>query len=355
MSNSRVRLPEDWLRFDKVGLFGSLVFPALLMLLWLTGFGPSAYQACNPTSSELTLLSEAGKVTVSGRVADVADKQVVLEAARQAYGAGNVVDKLKVDDTVMPIGWSRNAGALLKRLKAVGPAATMKIAGSDASIEGTAADKGHKDNAARELSTLLGDKVTIKDRLTVAEVVAPPPPKKEPEPMVATPPPPPPVAKVQEPQITAGTLGRYRLPNGTEIEIVGAGLEAKVLAFLNDPSRVVDKGLWWDFDRLHFKTGSANLTAESRAQIETLVAILKAYPASAVKIGGYTDNVGDPANNQKLSASRAERVAEELVSLGIAADRIEAEGYGELHPIASNDTPEGRALNRRTALSVRRK
>ena len=354
MSNARVRLPEDWLRFDKIGLFGSLVFPAALMLLWLTGFGPSAYQACSGATSEISLLSDGGKVTLSGRVADLTDRTLVDDAARQTYGAGNVVDKLKVDDGVQRITWQPNAAGLFKRLKAIGPTASMKITGGDAVVEGTVADKATKDATARELSNLLGTKVTLKDGLVIAAAPA----KKEPEPVAAPPPPvavtPPPAAPVQA-EIATGKLGRYRLPNGTEIEIVGSGLESKVLAFLKDGSKAVDKGLWFDFDRLHFKTGSANLTEESKAQIDTVVEILKAYPTAAIKIGGYTDNVGDPDANLKLSAARAERVAEQFVGLGIAAGRIEAEGYGEQHPIASNDTAEGRALNRRTALSVRHK
>ena len=120
-------------------------------------------------------------------------------------------------------------------------------------------------------------------------------------------------------------------------------------------TRGVDKALWFDFDRLQYKTGSSSLTAESKAQLDTLVAILRAYPNVTVKIGGYTDNVGDPDANLKLSAARAEKVASEIVGLGIAADRVEYEGYGEQHPIADNATAEGRSKNRRTALSVRRK
>ncbi len=83
--------------------------------------------------------------------------------------------------------------------------------------------------------------------------------------------------------------------------------------------------------------------------------ILRAYPDSAIKIGGYTDNVGDPAFNMKLSASRAETVKKELVAQGIAAERLESEGYGEQYPAADNATDAGRAKNRRTAVSVRKK
>lgn len=82
---------------------------------------------------------------------------------------------------------------------------------------------------------------------------------------------------------------------------------------------------------------------------------MKAFPTSEVKIGGYTDNVGNPENNLKLSDTRAKSVMSDLVALGIAATRLDAEGYGEQHALADNATPEGRAMNRRTALSVRKR
>ena len=69
-----------------------------------------------------------------------------------------------------------------------------------------------------------------------------------------------------------------------------------------------------------------------------------------LKIGGYTDNSGDAAANLRLSQARAETVMNELVTMGVARSRIEAEGYGDQHPIADNATQEGRARNRRVAL-----
>lgn len=83
--------------------------------------------------------------------------------------------------------------------------------------------------------------------------------------------------------------------------------------------------------------------------------IMKAFPTAQIKIGGYTDNQGDPAMNLKLSDDRAKRVKSELAGLGIAGDRVAAEGYGEQHAVAHNGSAEGRAENRRTALSVRQR
>jgi outer membrane protein OmpA-like peptidoglycan-associated protein len=84
--------------------------------------------------------------------------------------------------------------------------------------------------------------------------------------------------------------------------------------------------------------------------VESLVAILKAYPVVAVRLEGHTDNTGDPAANKKLSLDRAIVVKEIMIKSGIAEGRIATDGYGQEKPIASNDTEAGRAQNRRTEL-----
>lgn len=140
------------------------------------------------------------------------------------------------------------------------------------------------------------------------------------------------------------------LPGGTRLEIPEDGLESRLVAHLEAGRGAED--VWFELDRIQFESGSASLRPGSRAQLRDVAAILKAYPAVKLEIGGYTDDTGDPAANQQLSQARAESVRGALVAEGVAADRLEAEGYGERHPIASNDTMEGRARNRRIALRV---
>ncbi len=203
----------------------------------------------------------------------------------------------------------------------------------------------------------------------VAEAPKPAPPKpvEAPKPAAAAPAPAPAPAPVAAPAAAkaasllaamkpgAGGLMSLALPTGKSIELAEKGVESKLIGFLEDASRPIDKGLWFDFDRLNFKTGSSDLTAESRSQVESVAEIMKAFPTSQIKIGGYTDNQGDPAMNLKLSDDRAKRVMNELAGLGITAERVSAEGYGEQHAVADNGTAEGRAKNRRTALSVRQR
>ncbi len=150
-------------------------------------------------------------------------------------------------------------------------------------------------------------------------------------------------------------LGKFlsvKLPSGIELNVPEFGVEKKLIAFIEDAGKPVDKTTWFTFDRLEFETASATLKASSAEQLKNVAEILKAYPKVALKIGGYTDNVGDPAANMKLSAKRAENTMAELVKLGIDAKRLEAEGYGDQHPVADNATEEGRQKNRRIDVRV---
>jgi K(+)-stimulated pyrophosphate-energized sodium pump len=156
---------------------------------------------------------------------------------------------------------------------------------------------------------------------------------------------------VSAPPPTEAKLFERTLSTGYTLRVPETGIERQLVIFIEGGQPVSDTA-WFDFDRLRFETGSATLEPASRAQILEISEILKAYPRTRAKIGGYTDNTGDPAQNRALSQARAESVVNALVGLGVAADRLEAEGYGDAHPVADNATEEGRARNRRIALRV---
>lgn len=104
------------------------------------------------------------------------------------------------------------------------------------------------------------------------------------------------------------------------------------------------------FQNLNFASGSAELG--SATEVDNLAAILKAYPEVNVTINGYTDNTGDAAKNRALSEARAASVMGRLVAQGVDISRIKAMGHGDANPVASNDTAEGRAQNRRIEISI---
>ncbi|MDQ3031360.1 MAG: OmpA family protein [Myxococcota bacterium] len=96
-----------------------------------------------------------------------------------------------------------------------------------------------------------------------------------------------------------------------------------------------------------FDSGRATLQAESNPRLDRVVEYMTHMPNVRIRIAGHTDNVGNPRTNQALSEQRAGAVRDYLVSHGIDASRIEAVGYGDQQPVASNDSEEGRQQNRR--------
>lgn len=142
------------------------------------------------------------------------------------------------------------------------------------------------------------------------------------------------------------------LPGGVKLSFAADSIESKLIAFIEDASKPVDKTTWFTFDGLLFDTGKETLQAASMPRLENVAALLTAYQNVKLKIGGYTDNVGDDNANLKLSDARAKTTMAELVKLGIPADRLSAEGYGEQFPVADNNTEEGRQKNRRIDVRV---
>ncbi len=103
---------------------------------------------------------------------------------------------------------------------------------------------------------------------------------------------------------------------------------------------------------VQFETGRATLKPESYPVLDQIVQILRQYPAYSLRISGHTDNVGKDAANQILSEQRAKTCYEYLVSSGINAERMSFAGYGRMRPIASNNSTEGRRLNRRVEFEL---
>ncbi len=149
-----------------------------------------------------------------------------------------------------------------------------------------------------------------------------------------------------------GEMMQVELPDGIVLTVPALGVEARLVAFLANDSAPTRDSRWFDFDRLLFDTGKATLQGASREQLSNIAAILRAFPQVSIRIGGYTDNSGDPAANLHLSDERANSVMDELVKLGIDPARMSARGYGQKYPLVDNSSEEGRQRNRRISLRV---
>ena len=115
---------------------------------------------------------------------------------------------------------------------------------------------------------------------------------------------------------------------------------------------VVTKAQTESYSQEMFATNSTELSTDGKIALMPLVEVLKAHPQSSVDVVGHTDSTGAAEYNMMISKKRAAAVAAYIEEQGIEADRITASGEGEENPIASNDTAEGRAQNRRVDATI---
>lgn len=125
-------------------------------------------------------------------------------------------------------------------------------------------------------------------------------------------------------------------PRGMKVDDKGCAIKAATLV-LHD---------------ITFETDKAVLTVEAKKSLDNVIAGLKGQPSMSLQIDGHTDSTGSAAHNLKLSRERAASAKQYLVDSGIAASRLQTEGYGQTKPVASNQTKAGRAENRRVEFKV---
>ncbi|MGD1047764.1 MAG: OmpA family protein [Candidatus Krumholzibacteriaceae bacterium] len=133
-------------------------------------------------------------------------------------------------------------------------------------------------------------------------------------------------------------------PAGTKVDETGCPVEVK---------KFIDTGLISSTEVL-FDLGKATLKPESKAVLDKIGKILVQVPDTKVEIGGHTDATGSDKTNMKLSDDRANAVRDYLLKSfsALKADNLSAKGYGKTVPVASNDTKEGRAKNRRVEFKI---
>ncbi|PZU20592.1 MAG: hypothetical protein DI584_17360 [Stenotrophomonas sp.] len=234
-----------------------------------------------------------GKVTVSGQVANEADKTRLWDALKANFGEGNLAGNISVDPATLPAGWLDKLIAALPELKAKG----LKF--------GFDGDKLSIDTSGMAEA----DRFTVSDKLR-------------------------------------------SLFGGFEIsglwDRAAAALSGLKAGFSGDD---LVKAL--NLMNIYFDTGSATITRDSLETLNSAANAIKQAPAGTkIEVGGHTDNTGDAAANVTLSQQRADAVVAKLAELGVAAGTLTAKGYGQEKPRASNDTDEGRAQNRRIEFAV---
>jgi outer membrane protein OmpA-like peptidoglycan-associated protein len=106
------------------------------------------------------------------------------------------------------------------------------------------------------------------------------------------------------------------------------------------------------FNNIQFEANSYKILSVSLIELDKLLQVLQDNPTLKVEISGHTDNLGNAAENIKLSTNRAKAVVEYLVGKGISSTRLTYKGLGSSKPIADNATEKGRSQNRRTEFTI---
>ncbi|HAV01960.1 MAG TPA: sodium-translocating pyrophosphatase [Chryseobacterium sp.] len=150
-----------------------------------------------------------------------------------------------------------------------------------------------------------------------------------------------------------GNIQEIRLSNKN----IAIGENSQLYEFYNSlklqDKRMLEPNQWYTIENIHFVSGSSDLKPGAEKQLDNLAQILNDYPTAKIKVGGYTDETGSRESNMKLSNLRAQAVKLKLLEAGIAADRIEAEGYGSQYPICDeDDSEECLAQNRRIEIRL---
>jgi OmpA-OmpF porin, OOP family len=235
----------------------------------------------------------AGSLTLSGAVPDDGTHQAILEAVRRTFVGARVVDNLKV------------AGGAPGSF---GAAATVLLA---------------------QLARLDGGVVTVSD--SVADITG------------------------DALYRRAGEQIATAIADG-----MPAGFQAKSQVAVKSPAGEVDapacQQLFVDLlsrGKILFDTGKAIIDKDSTAMLDNLVAVALRCPQSTIEVSGHTDATGSDEANQELSRRRAQAVVDYLVAAGLESGRLRATGSGSERPIASNDTEDGRARNRRIEFEVK--
>ncbi|MEY4604166.1 MAG: hypothetical protein RIT43_1458 [Bacteroidota bacterium] len=135
----------------------------------------------------------------------------------------------------------------------------------------------------------------------------------------------------------------FDIPSGAADNLVNKVIELKNIAV---GSKVALRNIFFD-------VGKAVLRPESNSELDRLAKLMKDVPGLKIEISGHTDNTGSATVNETLSQSRAEAVVTYLTSKGIPSSRLTAKGYGSSKPVATNNTDEGRQLNRRTEFEIK--
>jgi peptidoglycan-binding protein ArfA len=294
-------------------LIGVVVIPLLIaaighLVFARTGAGTAPVVAASSKPGKpplalapLSIARSGNDITLTGDFPDDSAKAVLTKVLKGALPAGvNIVDQIRINPTVDALDFS-NAGPLFKNSASITDF-NLAVNGDTITLTGTAASQDQKNTIDREAAHTWSN-LTVVDQLAVGGSVSPPAPPAPPAP--------------------AGQCG---------------DLQSAINAATGGP--------------ITFGNDGFSLTAADDQILTQVAEKLKVCPSAHATINGYTDNSGTESINVPLSDNRAQTVANFLVSQGVSSDHLTVRGLGSINPVATNDTADGRAKNRRVEIVV---
>ncbi|WAJ44441.1 OmpA family protein [Mycobacterium sp. Aquia_216] len=302
-SSSRRSLGLPW-------LIGAVLIPLLIAAIGygvfartMAGTAPVVASSGKPAKAPLALaplsIARSGNdITLTGDFPDDSAKAVLTKVLKGALPAGvNIVDQIRINPTVDALDFS-NAGPIFKNSASITDF-NLAVNGDTITLTGTAASQDQKNAIDREAAHTWSN-LTVVDQLAVdgsTPLPAPPAP--------------------------AGQCG---------------DLQAAINTATGGP--------------ITFGNDGFSLTAADDQILTQVADKLRACPSAHAAINGYTDNSGTESVNVPLSNNRAQTVANFLVAHGVTGDRLTVRGLGSIDPVATNDTADGRAKNRRVEIVI---
>lgn len=250
--------------------------------------------ALAPSSFSFDALRDAGKLTLSGNYPDDDTHGKIIDAAKSLFSSDEISDELKAAPGA-PDGFAAVALGGLNALSRLAKG-SFSLSGTDAKLSGEALYNG----AVKSIQDSFAGAIPEGFKAAPAEITV-----SAPAPAVDAP---------------------------------------NCQSLLNT---ILTKS------KINFDTGKATISQVSSGLLDTIVATIGRCPNNAVEVSGHTDSSGNEAANVTLSEQRAKAVVAYLTDAGVPASRLTAVGLGSSRPIASNDTDEGKALNRRIEFSVK--
>ncbi|MEE9334971.1 MAG: OmpA family protein [Granulosicoccaceae bacterium] len=286
---------------------------------------------------------EDGTLMLDGAVAKTDNLNLLIDQAKTSLEIDFVSNSTQALDDTKPATWLEPITALLPTMAPLEQPG-ISIVNNQITLVGVAPDQNTHDSVITRALQLLGD-YSLVERIDIATAESNTIQKLDETDEAAkqasdvTEPAVEPIVEPVSDTVTEAQTNVSAEPTSTDTTASNTN---------DDPGAAIGRA----FDllpstRILFKSGSNTLTTESLGVLDEIAQLLRDHPNVKMDIDGHTDASGDDKINLELSQSRANAVRDYLVEQGISVYRLTAYGFGEGMPIAKNDSPEGRALNRR--------